>query len=79
MCGWLTVLTSGFYDWLKCPQSATAARRDALAARIRSCFTASDGTYGYRRIHADRPGRKFIGDITYVHTMAWVSLPCQGD
>jgi putative transposase len=123
MCGWLTVSTSGFYDWLKRPQSATTTRRDALAARIRSFFTASDGTYGYRRIHADlafgnascspelvrqimrqeglvpcqprpfrvttqsdaqaaadmpdlvkrdfsadRPGRKFVGDITYLHT-----------
>ena len=53
MCLWLAVSTSGFYDWLKRPQSATAARREALAARVRHFFTASDGTYGYRRIHAD--------------------------
>ena len=53
MCVWLMVSTSGFYHWLSRPQSATAARRDALAARIRHFFTASDGTYGYRRIHAD--------------------------
>ena len=123
MCLWLAVSTSGFYDWLKRPQSATAARREALAARVRHFFTASDGTYGYRRIHADlaaegvecspelvrqimrqehlvpcqprpfrvttqadaeaaacmpdlvkrdftaeRPGVKFVGDITYIHT-----------
>jgi hypothetical protein len=123
MCLWLMVSTSGFYHWLSRPQSATAARRDALAARIRHFFTASDGTYGYRRIHADlagedtecspelvrqimrqegllpcqprpfrvateadaeaaanmpdllerdfiadRPGVKFVGDITYIHT-----------
>ena len=123
MCAWLMVSTSGFYHWLGRPQSATAARRDALAARIRHFFTVSDATYGYRRIHADlaaenvecspelvrhimrqealvpcqprpfrvttqsdaqaaadmpdlvkrdftaeRPGRKFVGDITYIHT-----------
>ena len=123
MCLWLAVSTSGFYDWLKRPQSATAARREALAARVRHFFTASDGTYGYRRIHADlaaegvecspelvrqimrqehlvpcqprpfrvttqadaeaaacmpdlverdftaeRPGVRFVGDITYIHT-----------
>lgn len=121
MCLWLTVSTSGFYNWLKRPQSATAARREALAARVRYFFEESDGTYGYRRIHADlaaeqtecspelvrqimraeglvacqprpfrvttdgddaanlpdllkrdftadRPGVKFVGDITYIHT-----------
>lgn len=123
MCRWLAVSTSGFYDWVKRPQSATAARRQLLAGRVRGFFTASDGTYGYRRIHADlaaesiecspelvrqimrqehlvpcqprpfrvttqpdteaatgvpdllerdftaqRPGVKFVGDITYIHT-----------
>lgn len=123
MCLWLMVSTSGFYDWVKRPQSATAARRQGLARRIRNFFEESDGTYGYRRIHADlaaegiecspelvrqimrqeelvpcqprpfrvttqadadaasstpdlvkrdftaeRPGTKFVGDITYIHT-----------
>lgn len=125
MCAWLLVSTSGFYHWLTRPQSATAARREALAARVEAFFAASDGTYGYRRIHADladegtecspelvrqimrtqgliacqprpfrvttdadaqaaatmpdllgrdftadRPGVKFVGDITYIHTWA---------
>lgn len=123
MCLWLMVSTSGFYDWLARPQSATAARRQSLAVRIRYFFDEADGTYGYRRIHADlaaegtacspelvrsimrqeelvpcqprpfrvttqadaegvavipdllrrdftadRPGIKFVGDITYIHT-----------
>ncbi|GAA1122386.1 hypothetical protein GCM10009582_19560 [Arthrobacter flavus] len=123
MCLWLAVSTSGFYDWLSRPRSATAARRQVLAVRIRYFFEAADGTYGYRRIHADlaaegtacspelvrsimraeelvpcqprpfrvttnagadgvavvpdlvkrdftadRPGVKFVGDITYIHT-----------
>lgn len=123
MCRWLDVSTSGFRHWLTRPQSATSARRHALLAQIRHYFEESDGTYGYRRIHADltaeqtqcspelvrqmmrqeglvachpppfrvttqadavaaanmpdlvkrdftadRPGRKFVGDITYIHT-----------
>ena len=53
MCTWLTVSTSGFYLWLARPQSATAACRGALTTRVRHFFEAPDGTYGYRRIHAD--------------------------
>lgn len=125
MCTWLSVSTSGFYDWLSRPQSATAARREALTGRVRHFFAATDETYGYRRIHADltaehtecspelvrqimrdegmvacqprpfrvtteadaraaadmpdlvgrdftadRPGVRFVGDITYIHTWA---------
>ena len=125
MCAWLSVSTSGFYHWLSRPTSATASRRAALTARVKHFFAASDGTYGYRRIHADladehtecspelvrqimrdeglvaclprpfrvtteadahaaagipdlverdftavRPGMKFVGDITYIHTWA---------
>jgi putative transposase len=123
MCLWLGVSTSGFYHWVSRPESATAARRQTLIARILHYFEDSDGTYGYRRIHADlveentecspelvrqimrqlglvacqprpfrvttatdadaaarmpdlvrrdftadRPGVKFVGDITYIHT-----------
>lgn len=122
-CRWLQVSTSGFYHWRSRPQSATTIRRQTLAQQIRVFFTASHGTYGYRRIHADlraaghecspelvrsimraeelvpcqprpfrvttetdpddrtpvpdlltrdftadRPGIKFVGDITYIHT-----------
>lgn len=123
MCRWLEVSRSGFYHWRARPASATTARRAALTARVRHFFTASDDTYGYRRVHADlagegtecspdlvrqimrteglvpcqprpfrvttdadtaaaaavpdlvkrdftasRPGVKFVGDITYIHT-----------
>ena len=53
MCHWLGVSTSGFYHWVTRPQSATAARRNVLVGRIQHFFEESDGTYGYRRIHAD--------------------------
>jgi transposase InsO family protein len=52
MCTWLKVSTSGFYAWRDRPASATARRRARLAALIQAIFDASDGTYGYRRIHA---------------------------
>lgn len=53
MCAWLEVSRSGFYHWRSRPQSATAARRQVLADRIKYYFDASDQTYGYRRVHAD--------------------------
>src|SRR5699024_4861393 len=53
MCAWLEVSTSGYYDWRSRPISATAARRQALTARIWWYFDDSDQTYGYRRVHAD--------------------------
>jgi transposase InsO family protein len=51
MCKWSSVSSSGFFDWLKRPESATAERRRTLAGMIRVAFTDSDETYGYRRIH----------------------------
>lgn len=56
MCRWLEISRSGFYHWRSRPVSATAARRQALAARVRHFFEESEGTYGYRRIHADLAG-----------------------
>jgi len=52
MCEWMEVSTSGFYEWLNRPASATAKRRDHLKLLIEKAFTDSDGTYGYRRLHA---------------------------
>lgn len=52
MCRWARVSRSGYYDWRDRPQSATAARREILEAEVRFAFDHSDGTYGYRRIHA---------------------------
>jgi len=52
MCRWARVSTSGYYDWRSRPASATELWRDALGVLIEWLFTDSDGTYGYRRIHA---------------------------
>ena len=52
MFDWAGVSSSGFYEWRKRPASATARRREQLKAVITAIFVDSDGTYGYRRIHA---------------------------
>lgn len=52
MCRWAGVSRSGYYDWRSRPQSAAAARREILEAEVRFAFERSDGTYGYRRVHA---------------------------
>ncbi len=52
MCRWANVSRSGFYEWWGRAPSATAVRRGELAALVRFAFEHSDGTSGYRRIHA---------------------------
>ncbi|MFG2794899.1 IS3 family transposase [Streptomyces sp. NPDC048419] len=52
MCTWAGVSTSGFYHWKSRPLSATAKRRAELRAIILQVFSASQETYGYRRVHA---------------------------
>ena len=56
MCAWLEISRSGFYEWLKRAASATARRREELKLYITRSFEDSDGTYGYRRVHADLAG-----------------------
>jgi putative transposase len=53
MCAWLEVSRSGFYEWRERPLSMTAQRREDLKLLITKSFEDSDGTYGYRRVHAD--------------------------
>ena len=52
MCLWLSVSSSGFFDWKKRPASLTSQRRERLKVLVADAFTMSDETYGYRRIHA---------------------------
>ena len=52
MCEWLEVSKSGFYEWRNNPGSATAKRRKDLKLIITRAFDDSDGTSGYRRVHA---------------------------
>jgi hypothetical protein len=38
MCIWLDVSTSGYYEWVDRPPSATAQRRTRLAALVQAIF-----------------------------------------
>jgi putative transposase len=53
MCALLEVSKSGFYEWRNRLVSAAQRRRELLADKIAALFEAFDGTYGYRRIHAE--------------------------
>jgi putative transposase len=52
MCQWAQVSRSGYYGWRDRPASATARWREQLKRLVAAIFKLSDGTYGYRRIHA---------------------------
>jgi hypothetical protein len=52
MCERLGVSKSGYYDWRRRPDSATARRREELMLLVNKAFEMSDSTYGYRRVHA---------------------------
>src|SRR6202030_2185766 len=52
MCEWLGASKSGFYEWRGNPGSGTSRRREELKLLITTAFDDSDGTYGYRRVHA---------------------------
>jgi len=53
MCDWMDVSRSGFHEWRDREESATAKRQEELKLLIQHVFTDSDGTYGYRRVHAE--------------------------
>ena len=75
MCVWLEVSPSGCYDWRGRPLSATMQRRKHLTTLIQAIFDESDGTYGYRRVHAALArqgqgcGPELVRDI--VRSWAW--------
>ena len=52
MCGWAGVSESGFYAWVRREPSATTQRRAELAVQVTEVFEASNGVYGYRKVHA---------------------------
>lgn len=53
MCRELGVAPSGYYQWLKCPQSARAVEDARLLRLIRASFKASQGVYGAPRVFLD--------------------------
>lgn len=53
MCRVLKVHRSGFYAWLKTPESNHAVQDRALLGEIKKSYQASYGIYGSPRIHRD--------------------------
>lgn len=53
ICGVLGVSRGGFYAWLTRPRSARSRSDEALSAKVRASFLASDRTYGARRVLRD--------------------------
>lgn len=53
LCQALSVSRSGFYEWLRRPQSARARANEQLLAQVRSSFEQSDRTYGSPRVWRD--------------------------
>ncbi len=53
MCRQLGVAPSGYYKWLKCPQSNRAIEDARLLRLIRASFRASQGIYGAPRVFLD--------------------------
>ena len=53
MCRVLEVTPSGYYAWLKQPQSQRAAENARLLKLIRASFDASNGIYGSPRVFLD--------------------------
>lgn len=63
MCTWLAVSKSGFFEWRSRPVSVTAQRREELKIKVETLFERFEGTYGYRRIHAELVrGGEEVGD-----------------
>ena len=53
MCEALGISRSGFHAWLVRPPSKRARTDEAVSARVRASFLASDRTYGARRVWRD--------------------------
>jgi putative transposase len=79
MCSMLAVSRSAYYDWKDRAPSATAQRRDRLAAMITAVFEANHGTYGYRRVHAvlARSGEQVGPDLVRALMRELDLRPCQ--
>ncbi|TKB42937.1 IS3 family transposase [Thalassotalea mangrovi] len=53
LCQMLDVHPSGYYAWLKQPNSARNKANQKLTGLIKQCWLESGGVYGYRKIYSD--------------------------
>ena len=79
MCEWLRVSKSGYYEWRSNPGSATAKRREEIKLYVKKAFEDSDGTYGYRRVHAQllRWGVECGDELVRALMRGMGLVPCQ--
>lgn len=79
MCEWLEVSTSGYYEWVDRPDSATACRRALLELLVTTAFEESDETYGHRRVHAQlrRWGQHCTPELVRSIMRELGLVPCQ--
>jgi hypothetical protein len=69
MCRVLDASPSGFYDWLRRPESPRAVENRALVEKIQAVHSESRWTYGSPRVHASlkaegyRIGRKRVARL----------------
>ena len=78
MCRWAKVSRSGFYEWRSRGDTATTQRREVLQSQVRFAFDRSDGTYGYRRVHAQlaRWGHHYDDETVRVVMRDLGLVPC---
>lgn len=70
-CAILGISFGWFYKWVKDPVTAQKARRRELDVAVREMFSASGGTYGSPRIHADLVEAGWtVGENTVADSMA---------
>lgn len=91
MCGWAQVSVSGFYAWRRSCSSVRSSGREMLVVEVRRVFDASNGIYGYRRVHAqlaregveccDKVVRRVMAECGLVscHPAPWRYRTAQGD
>lgn len=78
MCRVLGVHRSGFYAWLKEPESPRAIEDSYILREIRYSYKQTNGTYGSPRIHRDlqaigiRCGRKRVARLMRVNGLVGV-------
>jgi transposase InsO family protein len=79
MCEWLRVSKSGYYEWRSNPVSATEKRREEIKLYVKKAFEDSDGTYGYRRVHAQllRWGVECGDELVRALMRGMGLVPCQ--
>jgi putative transposase len=53
MCEVFLVSRSGFYAWIKRPQSKRQRDDESLLSLVKASFNKGRRVYGYRRVHAD--------------------------